>query len=190
MQNNDKIPEFNREVSCFFVPMNSGVLSLTTDNTSGAVEFDFFSIWEQLKKIKPNYVCMIHSHPPSHPKMSGIDWTMVYGWCQAIGKPIMFVVVSNGGHPSAADFGAKRTCYWCERDPENKSKINRTIVPVSTNADYLKIERLVWFLSTYDEDLDESVLRLQTKIIQSTFVCPCIGRSTPYLEKKLRSIRA
>ena len=91
----DNSLSFNREISCFIVP-NKGIISMSTNNNAGGVEFDFFKIWEQIKAMdkKPEYVYMLHSHPPYLNKMSSIDENMVQGWATALGIPIYFVVVT------------------------------------------------------------------------------------------------
>ena len=101
----DNSLQFNREISCFVVP-NKGIISMSTNNNAGGVEFDFFNIWEQIKKLdtKPNYVYMLHSHPPYLNKMSSIDENMVQGWATALGIPIYFIIIT----PS------NLTAYRCE----------------------------------------------------------------------------
>ena len=102
---------YTREVSCFAVP-DHGILSMTTNNSAGAVEFDFFTIWEFLKKQekKVEEAFMLHSHPPSMNQMSGIDRNMVYGWCLALGIPIWFLVITQD----------QIVVYFCELDKELK----------------------------------------------------------------------
>jgi len=130
---------FKRETSCFFVPEKE-VLSVTTNDSAGMVEFDFFTIWQGLKRVEHSTVCMVHSHPSGFPHMSGTDWNMVYGWVQAIGKPILFVIVTD----------VNFTCYYCERDPANKNKVNRTIVNFNTNKSFDQLCNVIYYLSTED----------------------------------------
>ena len=89
---------FKREVSCFASPVN-GVISITTDDSAGSVEFDFFEIWETLKGNNPraDQAYMIHSHPPGINRMSSTDENMVYGWRLALGIPIYYFVVTEDG---------------------------------------------------------------------------------------------
>lgn len=135
----DPMQSYKRETSCFIVP-NHGIISITSNDSSGFVEFDFFSIWEKLKKIDHDLVYMIHSHPPGFDCMSGMDWNMVYGWCQAIGKPILFLIITEN----------KTTIYLCKRDIENKSKINREIVNLKENENLNVIISAIYYISTID----------------------------------------
>ena len=138
---------YQREVSCFLVP-DYGIMSITTNNQSRAVEFDFFSIWEKLKKIDQNnykFVWMLHSHPPAMDVMSSQDANMVYGWVQAIGKPILFSIITEH----------KVTNYLCKRDQDNKSKISREIIEVNMNSDchsYLSLLKKVLYQLSTDPD--------------------------------------
>ena len=147
---------FKREVSCFLVPMH-GVWSITSNDSAGAVEFDFFTIWQKLKEVDTPYVSMIHTHPPGHTHMSPTDWNMVYGWVQAIGKPILFLIVTED----------TRTYYLCKRDAENKSLVHRDIVEVETNDVFKEITDSLWFLSNLDYDKGELGFMMDevTKII-------------------------
>lgn len=90
---------YMREVSCFILPIH-GIISSTTNDSSGSVEFDWFTIKDKIWQLKeqggcPEYVCMIHSHPPYLNRMSGIDKNMVYGWCMALNIPILFIVLTE-----------------------------------------------------------------------------------------------
>jgi len=134
--------EFQREVSCFLVP-GGDILSITTDDNSGGVAFDFFTIWEKLKKINCDEVCMIHSHPPSCPEMSGIDRNQVYGWVQALGKPIYFVIICDG----------ELISYYCRRDKDNKSKVIRERIDIVYNEQFKETIELIEFLSNYKYNL-------------------------------------
>jgi len=102
-----------REVSCFAVP-NHGILSMTTNNSAGGVEFDFFTIWNFFKnqETKIEEAFMLHSHPPSMKNMSGIDRNMIHGWCVALNIPIWFLVITEG----------HITVYHCKLD-ENKNVV-------------------------------------------------------------------
>ena len=90
--------EYLREVSCF-VADGLGVLSITTDDNPGAVDFDFFGIWEAMKAAPemPKKVYMYHTHPPEFAEMSSMDRNMVKGWATALAMPIDFVVISGAG---------------------------------------------------------------------------------------------
>ena len=84
---------FKREVSCF-ATSEDGVISITSNNSSGAVEFDFFTIWEYFKNNKPKNICMIHSHPDGMDFMSSMDENMVHGWVLALGVEILFMITT------------------------------------------------------------------------------------------------
>ena len=105
---------FRREVSCFATSAN-GVISITTNDSAGMVEFDFFEIWERLKKNDPKATCayMLHSHPKGMNYMSSIDKNMVYGWRLALGIPIYFYVVTDEGV----------TKYLCDRKENGNPEI-------------------------------------------------------------------
>jgi proteasome lid subunit RPN8/RPN11 len=110
--NDDRLP-FNREISCFVIP-NKGIISMTTNNSAGGVEFDFFHIWEQIKKMeeRPNYVYMIHTHPPYLNKMSDTDENMIEGWAMALGIPIFIIVVTP----------ENLTAYLCQLEKQGSHK--------------------------------------------------------------------
>jgi len=152
----EDIVEFKREVSCFAVP-KYGVLSITSDNASGGVEFDFFTIWQQLKEIgleNVPYVYMIHSHPPGCPKMSGIDFNMVHGWCQGLAVPICFIIVHEAGH----------TFYLCQK---NGKKSDRDIISVELDDGLKQIMQATYYLSML-EGLNPDVLgELATDLSES-----------------------
>lgn len=109
---------YKREVSCFVAPKH-GILSITTNDSSGGVEFDFFSIWERRQIFeKDDTVVMVHTHPPCFYRMSSIDKNMVHGWVKALGKKIAFIVVTEDENSETV-----ATLYMCENDPNNKGKI-------------------------------------------------------------------
>ena len=114
---------FHREMACFLVPGNK-VLSLTSNGFLGAVDFDFPEIWKQLKDIKCDHVCMIHSHPPGCNRMSLTDENMVYGWVQGLGKPVFYIIVTEDGFVT----------YLCQRNKDNINKVDREIVKVDVSA--------------------------------------------------------
>jgi len=150
--------EYCREVSCFFVP-GQGTLSVTTNNYACSVEFDFFDIWEKLKKMEYDHVCMIHSHPPGCNVMSSTDSNMVYGWCQAIGKPILFIIAIPEGY----------TAYWCTRDKENKSKVNRCIVQLDCVDKFDELISTVYYLSMLNDHLSEEKTKQIVEIFNQVF---------------------
>lgn len=106
---------FCREVACFLTP-NQGLITLSTNNMSGGVELDFFKIWDVMRSGEKNPYCfIIHTHPPGCDGMSGTDKNMVYGWCQALGIPIYYTIITEN----------VIRCWLCIRDKSNKSKIYR-----------------------------------------------------------------
>ena len=156
---------YQREVSCFLVP-DYGILSVTTNNESCAVEFDFFTIWEKIKKIgQENYkfVWMLHSHPPGIDTMSSKDSNMVYGWVQAIGKPILFSIITEN----------KVTNYMCKRDKNNKSKINRDIIDEDLNSDcnsyFFLLKKILYQLSTDTDEVINANLNLVSIFIEVNY---------------------
>ena len=90
----DTSSEYRREVACFWTK-ETGILSMTTNNSAGVVEFNWFEVWCGIKPLYPRPECsvMMHSHPPGCDNMSGIDYNMVYGWVTALGMPIYYVIV-------------------------------------------------------------------------------------------------
>jgi len=154
---------FKREVSCFLIP-NNKVLSVTTNNSGGYVEFDFFSIWSQLKQIEHDDVCMIHTHPSGFPVMSSTDKNMVHGWAQAIGKPIYFIILSDNNV----------TCYYYyKEDKIIKSKL----IEIETNIIFDCICEIIKKVSCEDEcviDSEESIeefLKIINNIFKIPFIC-------------------
>lgn len=124
---------FAREVSCF-ATIEHGIISSTTSNSSGSVEFDFFSIWETLKKsaVRGRVAYMIHSHPPKFNRMSTIDYNMVYGWCMAIGIPIWFLVITPD----------EVTSYLCGLNRETKT-VDNTLVDISNHYNLITDLRII-----------------------------------------------
>ncbi|MEY2701485.1 MAG: hypothetical protein RLY43_105 [Bacteroidota bacterium] len=105
---------FQREVSCFIVP-EIGVVSATTNDSAGSVEFDWFTVKDAIWNLKeqnrcPEFVYMLHTHPDNFNRMSSIDKNMVYGWCMALAIPICFLVLTDG----------EITIYYCELNKETK----------------------------------------------------------------------
>lgn len=105
---------FQREISCFIVP-ELGIVSATTNDSAGSVEFDWFTIkdaiWDLKEKDRcPEFVYMLHTHPPYLNKMSSIDKNMVYGWCLGLNIPICFLVLTDD----------EVTLYYCGLDEETK----------------------------------------------------------------------
>lgn len=156
---------FKREVSCFLVPRQK-VLSFTTDNVGGAVEFDFPCIWEQLKKMEYRHVCMIHSHPDGCYEMSDIDRNMVYGWVLALGVPIYFCILCD----------SNVTCYRCElhKEGSEKPKVIRRIVPFQSNQSFDEIIKVVDVLSRSEKLLSEVEMNVPILLCNEIYQKPNI----------------
>lgn len=154
---------FQREVSCFITD-SQGILSLTTNNSGGHVEFDFFSIWEAIKRLetRPNRVCMIHTHPEGFANMSGIDRNMLPGWRLAMGVPVHYLVVSN----------TEFSYYVCDRNAERKVHISNVSddVQISVMADYLL--NILYGISKTPYDYDAEKLNQIAAAINSSQLNP------------------
>jgi len=117
---------FNREVSCFITPEH-GVISMTSDDCGGSVDFGWETIWGFLRaqKIKASEVIMLHSHPMGYDEMSATDKNMVQGWRLGLGVPINFYIVTQ--HPKVInhidDMGVVAH-YVVDRTPDKKMIIS------------------------------------------------------------------
>jgi len=149
---------FERETSCFLVPSH-GILSVTTDNSAGSVDFDFFNIWEQFKKLTCKNVCMIHTHPNGFNRMSGIDRNMVYGWVQGLGVPIMFVIITD----------TAITCYLCKRNKDNKNKVDRTVIDFYANESFEQLCNVIYHISTMTKEIAEGTMEEVVKTLNEMF---------------------
>jgi hypothetical protein len=159
----DTSRDFSREVSCFALP-EKGIISVTTNNSAGGVEFDWFSIKDKIWKangIEPEVAYMLHTHPPGYNRMSGIDKNMVHGWCLALGIPIWFLVITE----------EEIAYYICSINSEKK--VDRDLVDISKHEDaYMElrvIAELMYGLSkakTMNNDIMGSVFnQVQTSTI-------------------------
>ena len=144
---------FQREVSCF-ATKEDGIISITSNNSAGSVEFDFFTIWEYFKKNKPKEVCMIHTHPNGVDFMSSTDRNMVHGWVLALGIPILFVIRTN----------KYRTEYLCAKE-DNKVKISE-ISAIFANQSYLLINS-IYGMSKSKEISQEAIDNVTKNLIES-----------------------
>jgi hypothetical protein len=120
--------DFSREVSCFSIP-SYGIVSATSNNSAGSVEFDWFTVKDQIWKLKaegndPKEVYMLHTHPMGYNRMSSIDRNMVHGWCLALGIPIWFLVITE----------EEIATYLCSLDQETK-KVERDLIDLSKHED-------------------------------------------------------
>jgi hypothetical protein len=162
MNDSDISLDYAREVSCFIIPEH-GIISSTTNNSSGSVEFDWLTIKDKIWELKekgqcPEYICMIHTHPPYLNAMSGIDRNMVYGWCMALNIPILFIVLTE------EDF----IPYRCELK-DKKVKIERLHICSDYRFDMWDA-RIVWQImygaskakTLTNEDLSNIVLTINS----------------------------
>jgi proteasome lid subunit RPN8/RPN11 len=149
---NDNL-SFKREVSCFATPQD-GIISITSNNSAGAVEFDFFTIWEYFKKYRPQEVCMIHSHPNGMDHMSSIDRNMVHGWVLALGVPILFIIRTN----------KHRTEYLCDKS-DNKVKIEEVTAEYSPSS-YLLINT-IYGMSKADNMPEDVIKNITNNIVEA-----------------------
>lgn len=88
---------FQREVACLLIP-GTDFVSITTNNNPGAVEFDFFRLWEYYKENKKHItsISLIHTHPPGFDEMSITDRNMVDGWYKAFSNlRIEYSIIQN-----------------------------------------------------------------------------------------------
>lgn len=153
---------FEREVSCFALP-EVGVISTTTNHSSGGVEFDWFTIKDKIWSLKsnslengyvPNIAYMIHTHPMGFNRMSSIDRNMVYGWCMALGMQIWFLVVTE----------EELATYICMLNKETK-KVERDLVDLSNHAD-LSVDLRVLVSAMYGMSKSKS---LSNEDLQNVF---------------------
>ena len=146
---------FNREVSCFIVP-KSGIVSATTNNSSGSVKFDWFTIKEAIWELKeknqcPEMVYMLHTHPKGFNRMSSIDKNMVYGWCMALAIPITFIVITE----------EEITTYFCKLNRETKRVEQEIVEPWNGCDDCPELQviaALMYGISKIDDSFNECIL--------------------------------
>ena len=102
---------FCREVCGMTV--NDHPISISTDNSWGSVEFDFFAAMQKIIIEGNKNLTMVHTHPDGINGMSSIDRNMATGWPLALGIPIRYVILT------------KDTCIEYELSREG----NKTIMP-------------------------------------------------------------
>lgn len=123
---------FSREVSCFALPLANKalneVISITSNDSAGSVEFDWFTIkdavWNLRKTNEVKAAYMLHTHPMGFNRMSTIDRNMVHGWCIALGIPIWFLVVTE----------EEIATYLCSLNQETK-KVEKDLLDLSKHED-------------------------------------------------------
>ncbi len=159
--------DFLREVSCFITPEH-GLLSLTTNDSGGSVDFGWDKIWDTLRasKVKSSCVIMIHSHPNGMPTMSSIDFNMVQGWRLALGVPIYFDIVTKSG------FGGLVSSCKVDRD-ENK-KIVMQLVKFNAINDfkfnYRILYEIIYGLSKCPILIQDHILEIENYIKGSSMM--------------------
>lgn len=152
----DKDFVFHREVAGFVVP-GHGIISMSTDNMGGGVAFDFFDIWHKIKNIDYDIGIMIHSHPPGHNRMSSIDSNMVYGWVQALGCPVLFVITT----------WFEDVAYLCKRNKDDHNKIDRDIIEFFPNTTLKHIVSEICVMSFFEDDFTENECQLVVESLNS-----------------------
>lgn len=158
---------FSREVSCFAIP-GEGIISTTTNDSQGGVEFDWFTIKDRIWKLKsqgidPREAYMLHTHPMGYNRMSGIDRNMVHGWCTALGIPIWFLVLTE----------EEIAFYICSLNKETK-KVERDLVDLSKHEDVCIdlriIAEVMYGLSKSPTLNDKDLIRVFDTVKESTLM--------------------
>ena len=175
---NDTSLDFLREVSCFITPEH-GLLSLTTNDSGGSVDFGWDKIWDTLRssKVKSSCVIMIHSHPMGMSTMSSIDFNMVQGWRLALGVPIYFNIVTqgcgwfgslmNGG----LSLGRVSSCK-VDRDENKKIVVNSEIFNEVEylNRSYRILYEIIYGLSKCPILIQNDILEIENYIKDSSMM--------------------
>jgi len=161
--------DFLREVSCFITPEH-GLLSLTTNDSGGSVDFGWDKIWDTLRasKVKSSCVIMIHSHPMGMSTMSPIDFNMVQGWRLALGVPIHFDIVTQARGYSG---GLVSSCK-VDRDESKKIVMNReTFNDVEwCNPNYRIVYEIIYGLSKCPILIQDDILEIENYIKSSSIM--------------------
>jgi hypothetical protein len=159
--------DFLREVSCFITPEH-GLLSLTTNDSGGSVDFGWDKIWDTLRssKIKSSCVIMIHSHPRGLYTMSSIDLNMVQGWRLALGVPIYFNIVTQH---SGCDSGLVTSCK-VDRNENKKIVIDNEYFNTveCTNCSYRILYEIIYGLSKCPIVIKDDILEIENYIKDSS----------------------
>lgn len=115
---------FCREVSCFITP-ETGLISITTNDAHGEVDFGWEKIWDTIKsnQEKCTKAIMIHTHPDGINQMSSKDINMVQGWRLALGMPIDFFIVCSSYHNNQKSMEISHDL--CDRDDNKKIFIEK-----------------------------------------------------------------
>lgn len=146
---------FKREVACLGFS-GTDFVSITTNNTPGAVEFDFFRAWEYYKANKGQIkdVVMIHTHPPGFDSMSSTDVNMLDGWLKTFKGLDIFYCIQQPEFTNIFTNG------------NNVDSINR--------KDYGNFQKLVAtildYLSYKEEDVKESEIEFFEQLICQALV--------------------
>jgi proteasome lid subunit RPN8/RPN11 len=155
---------YKREVS-FFLTTEEGIISSTTNNCGGSVEFDWDTIWfDHLKNKKSDHVYMIHSHPPGFNRMSGIDENMVYGWCLALGANIEFSVVTD----------TDMTVYFYSqyKNDVGKKIVDRNVIAAGKHdqmvKEYTILSKIIYGISKADQEINKEDLNRIIKTINES----------------------
>ena len=156
---------FSREVSCFAIPSH-GIISATSNNSAGSVEFDWFTIKDKIWELKaknesPEVAYMLHTHPMGFNRMSGTDHNMVQGWCIALGIPIWFLVITE----------EEIATYICSINQDTK-KVERDLVDLSSHEDACidlsLMAEIMYGLSKFHGFTDEMLNRVFEEVKNSS----------------------
>lgn len=157
--------DFNREVSCFATPEH-GVISVTSDNCSGAVAFGWDEIWGFLRsqESRPKKIIMIHTHPFGCINMSSTDANMVQGWRMGFGVPVEFWVISQ----TAESIGIAHK-YLCDRNNEKKMFImDMSVELVRSVYPALQITSQILYGMSKSEKLDaDDMVSIENQLKES-----------------------
>jgi proteasome lid subunit RPN8/RPN11 len=169
--------DFLREVSCFITPEH-GLLSLTTNDSGGSVDFGWDKIWDALRssKVKSSCVIMIHSHPNGISTMSSIDFNMVQGWRLALGVPIYFNIVTQGfgwfvGWNGGWSLGRVSSCK-VDRDENKKIVVNSEVFNEVEylNRSYRILYEIIYGLSKCPIIIKDDILEIENYIKDSSMM--------------------
>jgi len=159
--------KFEREVSCF-INGDCGIISLTSDDNTGGVDFDWEKIWGSVKTSIPRQknVTMIHTHPFNYCYASHIDENMVKGWRLALGVPVLFFIFSYNeiqGH-------LKGKCYECDKNDNGKIFITEDPEYDVEHFDFKLgvLAKLMYGLSKVPVLTDEGIFNIEKELVDAS----------------------
>jgi hypothetical protein len=157
---------FKREVSCFLTPEH-GLMSFTTNDSGGSVDFGWDKIWGHLKSSnkKASYAVMIHTHPEGMNEMSSTDINMVQGWRLALGIPIHFYIVTKFFRDK---LGYEVALYICDKNEFKKINIrfyNWMMVDSIKDYNYRILCNIMYGLSMGENIKESDSLDIENALI-------------------------